>query len=325
MAVVYIFGAGASKPEGAPLIADFMGVGYDNYLQSNKEDNKKIWKFLNDYFGKDPKNSLEAIDSYPTIDEITTLVDYAINNQISLSSKHTVVELYDIKKELSFLIANTVEKSIKKNDIHNYFIGKLVKKKKQVNIISLNYDTLLDDAIIENYKKGTYEKINYGMNGDLTTTPKFNLLKLHGSLNWALCPFCQSIKIQKNIISDIMQGCSSGCLECNNNYWEPVIITPTLLKSYNIQMLNNVWLAASKAIAKSDTLVFVGYSLALSDYPIINLIKNSVSQRNILKKVIIIGVESDKEKIGDRFKKIFGRNIEIQFDGSGFNGQTYWD
>ncbi|RUT43728.1 hypothetical protein EJP82_19510 [Paenibacillus anaericanus] len=324
MSTVYIFGAGASFPEGAPLISNFIGRSFEKLANDTSEPIISTWKFLSDYFGKNPSSSSAAINDYPTIDEIVTIVDYAISNNYSLSSFHTTTKLNQIKRGLVNLISRTIVESITSNEKHKRFINELFIKRKEVNIISLNYDTLLDDAINNAYKKSQKQKINYGFDSILTTTPRFNLLKLHGSLNWSLCPFCQKIHVHNTPVAHLLYSNYYTCTICGNTYSEPVIITPTLLKSYNIQRLNNVWLAAADSVSQAKRLIFIGYSMALSDYPIINLIKSAISRKNILEEVIIIGVDSDKTQLGKRYCKIFGDRIKIAFDGNGFLGQTHW-
>jgi len=325
MQTVYIFGAGASYPEGAPLISNFIEKSFEMLENDPSEEIQNTWKFLRDYFGKDPKTSQEARDQFPTIDEIVTIVDYAISNNISFSAYHTTSKLVDIKRGLVNLISATITKCINSNRVHLQFAKELYKKKSQINIISLNYDTLLDESIRECYKSSEKEVINYGFNSSLTSHPKFNLLKIHGSLNWALCPFCQNIRTYKNPVAHLLYREYDKCPICSGAYSEPVLITPTLLKSYNIQRLNNVWLAASEALSKAERIVFIGYSLALSDYPIINLIKSAVSQRSVLEDVIIVGINADKELLGKRYSKIFNNRIKIAFDDNGFTGQTHWN
>ncbi|CAH0122756.1 hypothetical protein PAE9249_05347 [Paenibacillus sp. CECT 9249] len=325
MTTVYVFGAGASRPEGAPLISDFIEKAYEKLGKDSSEKIVSIWKFLCDYFGKDPKNSKEAGENYPTIDEIVTIVDYAISNNINLSSYHTLSKLMEVKKGLVNLISSTITQSIVSNDIHKKFIRELKKKKGPIYLVSLNYDTLLDEAITGCYKNPKGRVINYGFNSVITSNPRFNLFKIHGSLNWSLCPFCQNIRVYNKPIAHRLYEEYDICGTCSNSYSEPVMITPTLLKSYNIQRLNNVWLAASEALAQAHRIVFIGYSLALSDYPIVNLIKNAISQKNILREIVIVGVRSDREQLGKRYCKIFSKNITIAFDDSGFTGQTHWD
>lgn len=322
MSTVYIFGAGASYSEGAPLISNFIERSFEKLNNDTSEEIKKTWKFLRDYFGKDPKDSVQAKIDYPTIDEIVTIVDYAISNNISFSSYHISSKLSDIKRGLINLISLTITKSITGNTIHQRFVKELSQKRGSIDIISLNYDIILDNCIRNLPKrKGT---INYGFNAVIDSNFKFNLLKIHGSLNWALCPFCQNIRVCNEAIAHNLYQTYEPCVFCNNTYSEPVIITPTLLKSYNIQRLNNVWLAASEALSKAKRIVFIGYSLSLSDYPIIHLIKNAISQKNMLEDVVIVGVKQDREILGGRYCKIFSDRIKIAYDDSGFTGQTHW-
>lgn len=324
MSTVYIFGAGASFSEGAPLISNFIEKSFEMLKDDSSEEIVNTWKFLRDYFGKDPRSSEQAAEEYPTIDEIVTIVDYAISNNISFSSYHTASKLIEVKRGLVHLISMTIAKCIRSNETHTRFARELSKKKGAINIISLNYDILLDHSIMKCYKNSKKAVINYGFNSVLSSEPRFNLLKIHGSLNWALCPFCQHIRVYNDSVAHLLYKEYDVCPMCRNSYSEPVMITPTLLKSYNIQRLNNVWLAASEALSKAKRIVFIGYSLALSDYPIINLIKSSVSQNNILDDVVVIGIKADKDQLGKRYSKIFSNRIKIAFDDSGFNGQTHW-
>ncbi|KEO80822.1 SIR2 family protein [Tumebacillus flagellatus] len=327
MSTVYVFGAGASCAESAPSIANFMGKAFTLLNQSEDPEIKQTWKFLQDYFDKDPRSYDEAIRAYPQIDEIVTLIDYAINNNLSVSATHSSQRFYELRRGLINFISQTIAGSISSDaKPHKNFIEEIKKKRGTINIISLNYDTLLDEAIINSYPSGGIDKIDYGFEGgDRDESRKFKLLKLHGSLNWAHCPFCQNIRVvDKPIAHELYKEIDVPCNVCKGHYAEPVMITPTLLKSYNIPKLNNVWLAASDVISMARKIVFVGYSLASADYPIIDLMKRAISQKNQLKEIIIIGIKNDIDQVCERYYKIFGDRVQIKSDSTGFRGQSYW-
>jgi hypothetical protein len=120
------------------------------------------------------------------------------------------------------------------------------------------------------------------------------------------------------------------CKDCTTKY-EPLIITPTLLKTYDNTLLRLIWREAEDKISKADEVVFVGYSMPDADMQLRCMFKRALyANRNRSHRegsgsccIRVIGNErrsndqegnrgNDTEK---RYRQLFG---EIDYEPIGF-------
>lgn len=150
---------------------------------------------------------------------------------------------------------------------------------KNVSIISTNWDVL-----IEEYLKR--EKIEYNLcfneryyidnakTAKGASSKAVNLIKLHGSINWFKCMNCGTINIVDNskcgkfLFED---STDEHCMKCGETTYDDgllqsQIITPTMIKSINNQLYNNLWSAASNDLREAQKITFIGYTLPLADF-----------------------------------------------------------
>ncbi|NYB28197.1 MAG: SIR2 family protein, partial [Methanobacteriaceae archaeon] len=314
---VFIFGAGASAAENAPTIANFLSEAYRLFGDEKKyPEFTRVWRFIIESFSKPIRGYQYIPDSFPSIDELFSLIDYCLLTNTSLTRQHNIETIFQIKKDLISLMSLTLKETAKTCDIHYGFLKRHLEAFGGCDIISLNYDTLLDNALARIVKR---KNINYGFDSRPSfknVKKQYRLFKLHGSLNWGSCTLCKTITTFDSDIAHKIDE-SYPCAGCSHHSLEPVIITPTLLKDYNITSLHNVWNSAFKVISKCDVLVFIGYSLNPSDLAIIHLLKRALSAAgNKLKKIVVV----DKDNLGNRttrirYQKIFGEEIHYIPDG----------
>jgi hypothetical protein len=110
-------------------------------------------------------------------------------------------------------------------------------------------------------------------------------------------------------ISDI--NIFKKCPECKSHY-EPIIITPTMVKSYDDKLcVKQSGAHAEDSIKNADKVVFIGYSLSDSDYFTKFVLIRALAE-NRKKKIEL--VTSPKAgsclKIKERYERLFGSNIE---------------
>ncbi|MGG2196433.1 SIR2 family protein [Paenibacillus validus] len=253
----------------------------------------------------------------PQIDEVISTIDWAISNNIALLPGDDLQYLQKLRKSLILLMSKTLDRALSTHEAditkHDMFISNLsnLSETQGVDIISLNYDLLLDHAI---YRK-TQKLPHYGLNKKRPNTG-YRLYKLHGSLNWAVCPFCQQIRTFSDKVAHKLFETQKRCQSCISTNLEPVLITPTMLKDYNIPELPRVWNEAFQALSTATKLVFVGYSLPPADFAIIELIKRAIHMKLRLEEVHVIDIDRDLE---DRYKKIFGNKVSSNMNG--FSGE----
>lgn len=143
-------------------------------------------------------------------------------------------------------------------------------------VVSFNWDTIADVTLeflgkqhLDNYvglitgnKKPT----------SLFTKPMF--LKLHGSLNWALCRNKRCSQQNKNIfinsdagkISEVTLSNYQKCPECDSNLEINIILLLSdKVDIHKKNLFSNQWNIARRKLQQTKKLVFIGYSFPATD------------------------------------------------------------
>jgi NAD-dependent SIR2 family protein deacetylase len=310
---VYVFGAGASAAEGAPVVRNFLRVAYRFFKEENYDpDLEIVWEYLEHFYGYSTGIcSGEDLDRYPGIDEIFNIVDWYLLHNQAFSRRFSRPRLHDLKTALIKLISMTLDRSLPPHQgIHHSFVSGVIKKEEELPaFISMNYDIVLDKAI----RAAGYglEYGFYGRHGDhFKSKERVPLYKLHGSLNWSLCPLCGEISEHEEKVAHLLFKESNviSCLNCRGENSQTVIIAPTLYKSYGISRLQNIWDGAGEAVSQSDRLVIIGYSLAPADTSIIATIKRALNTENKDREIIVI---NPNQRACERYRQIFGEKCRI--------------
>jgi hypothetical protein len=155
------------------------------------------------------------------------------------------------------------------------------------------------------------------------------LYKLHGSLNWLYCPSCQQLDVtigQKGVHYIYEEGRDFACPDCQGRY-DPLIITPTLLKTYDNILLREVWRRAEDKVSKADEVVFIGYSLPDADVLLRCMLKRAlfrnrnrqseVRGRTGTYEISVVGNSPPYNETHERYIKQFGR---VEYHADGFKG-----
>lgn len=309
----FVFGAGASAAEGAPVIKNFLQKAYEYFPLSFRSDTiddltNDIWNFLIQYYNSPFKTPEEVGRDIPALDEVFTNIDYAITNNQSLTPFYNPDRLLTVKKSLISLIDKTLSHTICRSSSHETLIKEINRSKSLVPVfVSLNYDCILDKCLRH------YKKINYGF----TSTSTYPILiKLHGSLNWSYCSLCERIEVHDQSHHPCDTKEEIKCNYCGNPYTQPVLITPTLFKNYNIPPLKQLWSLCLKLLSTVDKIVFIGYSLPENDVAVIQLLKRSFAIKGKMPDIMVIDINKE---IFRRYNKIFGGLIATV--ESGFSPQ----
>lgn len=106
--------------------------------------------------------------------------------------------------------------------------------------------------------------------------PRWQVLKLHGSVNWLRCPLCGQIYV--NVHGPIGTKAFARTLDefntCHCNDWTRLrlhLVTPSLIRTYQDPHLLGIWQAALEALRTADRWVIIGYSLPAEDVSIRSL------------------------------------------------------
>lgn len=329
--LVYILGAGASVPEGAPVVMDFFPKAWEMCEQGHLaaedlERAERCWRFMRLVYRK-PIAAAADFTRLPTLDEVLSLIDYSLVQEQALHAEYGPQQLYEIRTDFYHLISATLGQVLSgKGQLHYAFIDRVLQELRlgdRVTFLSLNYDLLLDRAIAE-HGYG----LDYGL-GRAGTGPwhqerSLAVLKPHGSLNWGFCPICDHIEYRHDRVQPLLPE-GLPCGYCRRPVRQGVIITPTLLKAYNASELKNIWPLAVRAVQQSTKLVFIGYSLPTADVPFLQLLQRALNARlphqtpPSVHFITAAATEEQRAAFRQRVERVLDGPIHFCFDG--FTGQ----
>jgi hypothetical protein len=286
--IIFFVGAGFTKAvvDTAPTGNEFLIKAFDPegpFIQDKRV--KRVKNFIESVY-----YPLRGV--YPNIEDILSLIDYVIQKKEALSKDYLLEDVITVRNDLIYLIGDVIKGSIEKTsqtkkELSRVFIEKisdLLKNGANISIISTNYDVIIDNALLEIKQSCNYGiRLRYNIYWDTNRTktnsrPKKSkncsfsgfggeinkgdvpLLKIHGSLNWFYCPKCDELDITSGIKgATALVGDRSKFLcvnpYCTSNY-EPLIVTPTMLKVYENTFLQKLWILSENAISKANHLVF---------------------------------------------------------------------
>lgn len=280
------------------------------------------------------------------------MVDIALEKEEDFSSSLNTQKLNLIRDSLIYSIAKLIDIALKdRGKYHDPFVNNLFnldeKIWRKVSFINLNYDILLDNALVRLYEtKELY--LDYGIDFRNFVAPVSRnqaerrefiqnvedwyipqkdqsvlLLKPHGSLNWLYCPTCNTIKTTKTEkgglrIYDTQEICGH-----DESLQKILIVPPTWGKIYDNSHLTRIAAKTDEILRKAKIVYFVGCSLSDVDIKLKYLFKRALYEpaMNLAPKIIAIQDKKEDKKredeIKDRYCRLFG-NVTFDFNGFEF-------
>ncbi len=339
--VVFVLGAGASHPDGVPLQKDMLPMIISGQIKEieNSEIGQIVIEFIKDNFEFYPETN-----QYPHLEAVFGFMDYFIQQNESLSVKYTNEKIRDVKEYLIKLIHYVVNlRTDKQSHYYHQFWRAIQRENSNVSIITLNYDTLLEQAFDFLFKSYGYidyciplmnyetlpelKHYNFWVNPREPVTvgahenPKpIKIIKVHGSLNWKYCNCCSQILLtpwDRSI--DLKKGKFLGYTYPDNLEYEFVcpidgtdfrtlIMPPSYLKTIEHPIISQLMSEASREIRASKKVVFIGYSLSSSDVHIKALFKKQITSD---KEIIVINPRQ-KESLEMNYRSL-SKNVRFIF------------
>lgn len=316
---VFILGAGASNPDGVPVQSELLPMIISGEIK--EIDDSQIGKIVSEFIKQNFKFDLERKE-FPQLEAVFGFIDYFIQHNESLSSKYTLEKIRDIKEYLIKLIHYVVNlRTDKSSPYYHKFWQMILNRNTNSSIITLNYDTLLEQAFdfifktqkgfidycmpLMNYEKNDHLKAyNFWINprepvraGTNTNPSLFKIIKIHGSLNWKYCTCCgQTLLTPWDRKIDLNRGKFMGyTYPANEEYeyscpidgteFQTVIMAPSHLKSLTHPVISQLITEAAKEIRVAKKIVFIGYSLSNADIHVKALLKKNIDDK---KEIIVI-------------------------------------
>ncbi len=283
---VYILGAGASKPAGCPLIKDFIGEGFFHLINNsafpdNLSNYIEFCKYLKEKYKFDFCNSgrsdLLAFLCYQKID-IETIIS-ELDKEIRQGKK----DLIEARRQAVRFVYATLENAARdgsNEDCYPDFVkNKIVNLDDEHVIITFNYETCLEKAIQDKFRyyfsyllDVDKDKIIHFHSYQKKYTNNLKILKLHGSLNWAICSGCNKIHLfWSHKYDDIFK---EKCKNCDHSL-DSILIAPTKYKELD-KNLEKLWDIAREKIIAADEIVIIGYAFNEYDKEAFKLFGESI-------------------------------------------------
>jgi NAD-dependent SIR2 family protein deacetylase len=193
-----------------------------------------------------------------------------------------------------------------------------------LSIITFNYDLCLDWAFHLAGLRPDYRLPNDGPDDHGSV----DVLKLHGSLNWARCENCGIIprrlaEFDRSILQMGGDGTArltvadksayQTCTKCKKSFSrEPVIVPPTWNKGgFSSSSMKTVWSSAAKHLAEAEYIVIIGYSVPPTDHFFHYLYALGTMSPTRVKKFLVYNPDPSVEQ---RYRRLLGPTTSSRFD-----------
>lgn len=339
---LFIFGAGASKEAGGPLMYDFLDKAQD-LLRLNTCGVIEAKREFDMVF--EAVAELQAIHAKAFLDLNNLEVLFGAIEMGKLLRKlgtRTPDQIQELHNALITLIYKTLECSIafpvrqssggpgynsivppKPYDSFASIIKDVLKNEpsqdpSRFSFISFNYDLCLDFTL--NFVGLGYD---YCLNGK-RSTGRIPLLKLHGSINWGMTeddlivPYhIDEVRFDLHDASGTVQydlGSSLTRKEHDGQYLKgpPVIIPPTWNKHGYHKQLAEVWAVAAEEISMANNIIIIGFSMPETDSFFRYLYALGSESRARIRNFVVVNPDEDG-MVEKRFRTLIGKGIEGRF------------
>jgi len=308
---VYIIGAGFSYPAGIPVQAGLLERVRDLGVLDAPEA-------AVDAFFEAQATSLEFIStisrssSAPPLEDAFTLLDQTIATRGYCLGYtwHKLVEVREHLQRALVVVLHDACRAVQKGAFYRDIVTHLLERAVQTDstnhasVLSLNWDSVIEDAAFGVIRglgaEGVFD-VNFGCDTSALTATSahspsltqaargvrsLNVLKLHGSINWLLCPNCQTLYSTAGIVDPLWDWYfgNTSCPNCTTMMTaaltpaplQPFLITPTFLKVFDSSHIQATWQRAHHELATADEVVFIGYSLPIADFHLRALLRRAV-------------------------------------------------
>jgi NAD-dependent SIR2 family protein deacetylase len=194
------------------------------------------------------------------------------------------------------------------------FFSWLRRREGTAGVLTTNYDTAVDSRIFRHVSPRNSAQrearvaraVDLGFSwraietGELVArpaVPRWQVFKLHGSVNWLRCTLCGQIYV--NVHGAVGSKAFTVALDewntCHCNDWARLrlhLVTPSLVRQTNDSHLLGIWQAGLELLRTADEWVIVGYSLPPEDVAIRTLFLRAWDGRRRKPRVVVVQREN---------------------------------
>jgi hypothetical protein len=318
---LYILGAGFSKDAGLPLVSDFLRRMRDTHpwlLQEGRKVEAKAVESVLEfrlraasaaYWVTLDLENIEELFSLASISDealskdirlaIAATIDYSAQTHPTLE-KEVYVENLPFGEKVPWLRGDPATDKTFKIFPYTYYVARLLglfgppTDERKNTFITFNYDTILENAL------GSLRvPFSYGINpgewdadpsvadSDHTQSHSVDVLKLHGSVDWAR-PSDRLTRYKKH----------QNIRETN---LVPELIPPTWKKVFP-SPLNQVWERAVYQLKRATRVIIIGFSMPPIDMHFKYLMAAGLQQNVSLRQILFVNPKA--KEIEGRAKKV---------------------
>lgn len=327
---VFILGAGASAAVGAPVMAEFLDVAEDLLHAGLTGDDSKAFEnvfkgihALQAVYAKsyiDSKNLEAVFTAFEMAEILCTLPGYMEPGKcqkLIFDFKRVIVRTLELTTDI---VAGTgLEAAVPYRRFADHVHSRIATTRDSCALITFNYDCALDYALA---KAGL--RVDYALTGPVDELFRVDLLKLHGSLNWAANSSGSDIRVlppsefdllasltRRSPIRSPVSSTTRKKLGLDPTY-APVIVPPTWAKSMHYHQLASVWRRAAQHLAEAENIIIAGYSLPPTDEFFRNLFALGSIGSARLRRVWVFDLYPTRE-MERRYRHMLGRLAESSF------------
>ncbi len=335
---VYIFGAGASRSMGTPLLAEFVTKIHELRKQGgdiSQADFDLVGNVLRSRLTKlhsKSKQNIQNIEMVFNLVEMGRLIgrfpdtepqdieglSRAIQSVLAETIEHTCLFNYDFREQ-QWQPPQYYDRVVKAWLSEN---GKV--RPGEAAFLTFNYDLGLDFAI--HWNNAT---IDYGLGAPIAGA--MPLLKLHGSLNWSSIPGSSQIHVLT--LDRIFQNQPRPRSSSPNKASEhrrlhvknllrlaaptepvppgPAIVPPSWNKTQYHSQFESVWKRAAKELSEAEEIFVIGYSYPESDPFFHSLMALGTEGESLVRKFVVVDPSA---KVGQRFEALVGEDVKGSFE-----------
>ena len=285
----YVLGAGFSSAAGAPLGNDLLPAivaasrSGDPHPQ-RRRFLREVVQDLSNWFG-----SLEGLgfEQFLTIVSSETLFETLTGHPFSEARRR--------RPDMIWAALFVIKEGIGENralHLYDQFARGL---EPDDSIISLNYDVIVEDALIRNSNRFDAGIPALQVLDSLESFVSFSgtpVLKIHGSANLMRCASCRKWLVKGwKIAEDVLtpwDGRSRHltCLECNGELL-PVIVPPSLEKAGDLAEVKILWERALQELRSADQVTFIGCGIRPADFDLEALLQTSLGRRHAVPITVV--------------------------------------
>ncbi len=332
--VTFIFGAGASKAGGAPLMAEFFdraeSLRRAGDLGGVEEDFKLVAEARWELQRTAAKSSLDLYN----LEGVFVALEMAqvLSGIGSLSPERCEEAVAALKRLIASVLENSMPMKVKEGGVllpvDGYFgfarsLKQLLAKdsKRRISLITFNYDIGLEHAL-------QHEGIgwSYGLPSYTRLDARVGLYKLHGSLNWTtprqsggeivVAPLDPPPQHEVTLMARNGRCCLPVAHHlkraAQGRETEPIpfLVPPTDSKLEYRKQLAPVWREASSRLAMSSSIFVVGFSLPPTDVFFRNFFAVGSISRTFIERFVVI---DPSEEASLRIRDLVSRDVERRF------------